>query len=170
MFWIDWYRPQSRSVEQKDVGVRYMSASALATAAYVRRPRAADIDRYVGLRLRDRRLQLGLTQQQMADQIGVTYQQAHKYEKGINRLASGRLYVVAQALGVDVSYFFEGFDSSNPGPRHTSSQRRMLELTRNFTGISSRQQQVALCNLVRVLSLLNSECEAEHDGAADDQL
>ena len=52
---------------------------------------------------------LGLTQQQMAELIGVTYQQAHKYEKGINRVAAGRLYHIAQALGVDVSYFFEGW-------------------------------------------------------------
>ena len=43
---------------------------------------------------------LGLTQHQMAELIGVTYQQAHKYEKGINRVAAGRLYHIAQALGV----------------------------------------------------------------------
>jgi transcriptional regulator with XRE-family HTH domain len=61
--------------------------------------------------MRERRIMLGLTQQQMAERIGVTYQQAHKYEKGINRIASGRLYNIAQALGVDVGYFFEGLDS-----------------------------------------------------------
>jgi transcriptional regulator with XRE-family HTH domain len=61
--------------------------------------------------MRERRIMLGLTQQQMAELIGVTYQQAHKYEKGINRVASGRLYNIAQALGVDVGYFFEGVDS-----------------------------------------------------------
>ena len=54
---------------------------------------------------------LGLTQQQMAELIGVTYQQAHKYEKGINRIAAGRLFTIAQALGVDVGYFFDGMDS-----------------------------------------------------------
>ena len=51
---------------------------------------------------------LGLTQQQLADLIGVTYQQAHKYEKGINRVSAGRLYDVAQVLGVSISYFYEG--------------------------------------------------------------
>ena len=74
------------------------------------RPRAQDIDRYVGARMRERRIMLGLTQQQMAELIGVTYQQAHKYEKGINRIAGGRLYTIAQALGVEVGYFYEGLE------------------------------------------------------------
>ena len=52
-----------------------------------RRSRAQDVDRHVGARMRERRVMLGLTQQQMAELIGVTYQQAHKYEKGINRIA-----------------------------------------------------------------------------------
>ena len=63
------------------------------------RARAQDADRHVGARMRQRRTMLGLTQQQMAELIGVTYQQAHKYEKGINRVAAGRLYSIAQALG-----------------------------------------------------------------------
>jgi transcriptional regulator with XRE-family HTH domain len=64
--------------------------------------------------MRERRIMLGLTQQQMAELIGVTYQQAHKYEKGVNRVAAGRLYNIAQALGVDVGYFFEGLESDKP--------------------------------------------------------
>ena len=55
------------------------------------RSRAQDTDRYVGARMRERRIMLGLTQQELAELIGVTYQQAHKYEKGINRIAAGRL-------------------------------------------------------------------------------
>jgi DNA-binding XRE family transcriptional regulator len=53
--------------------------------------RTQDIDRHVGARVRERRIMLGLTQQQLADLIGVTYQQAHKYERGINRVSAGRL-------------------------------------------------------------------------------
>ena len=67
------------------------------------RPRAQDIDRYVGARMRERRLMLGLTQQHLADLIGVTYQQAHKYEKGVNRIAAGRLSTIARALGVPLA-------------------------------------------------------------------
>jgi transcriptional regulator with XRE-family HTH domain len=75
------------------------------------RARPQDVDRYVGARIRERRILLGLTQQQLAELIGVTYQQAHKYEKGINRVAAGRLYEVARVLGVDPGYFYEGVQS-----------------------------------------------------------
>ena len=84
------------------------------------RPRAQDVDRHVGARMRERRVMLGLTQQQLAELIGVTYQQAHKYEKGINRIAAGRLSRIAQALGVEIGYFYEGM-SETPRP---SRQRR----------------------------------------------
>ena len=70
--------------------------------------RTQDIDRHVGARVRERRIMLGLTQQQLADLIGVTYQQAHKYERAINRISAGRLFEIAQVLGVPVSYFFAG--------------------------------------------------------------
>ena len=77
--------------------------------------RVQDVDRHVGARMRERRIMLGLTQQQLAELIGVTYQQAHKYEKGINRIAAGRLSSIAQALGVEVGYFYDGL-TSTPGP------------------------------------------------------
>src|SRR5262245_21719745 len=111
-----------------------------------RRTRAQGIDRHVGARMRERRIMLGLTQQQMAELIGVTYQQAHKYEKGINRVAAGRLYNIAQALGVDVGYFFEGL-YSDQSFRATPRQRMVLELARNFLGIPTRKHQDAICSL-----------------------
>lgn len=114
------------------------------------RPR--DIDRYVGARLRKRRLLLGMTQQQMADLIGVTYQQAHKYETGINRISGGRLYAIARALGVEVNYLFEGFSSEARAFEVTFEQQMLLELTRNFINIPSRQQQEAICNLARAIA------------------
>ena len=93
---------------------------------------------------------LGLTQQQMAELIGVTYQQAHKYEKGINRIAAGRLFTIAQALGVDVGYFFDGMDSERSF-KPTPQQRMLLELARNFISMPSRKHQEAICNLARAL-------------------
>ena len=93
---------------------------------------------------------LGLTQHQMAELIGVTYQQAHKYEKGINRVAAGRLYHIAQALGVEVGYFFEGLGRDN-AVKMTPQQRLLLELGRNFIGIPVRKHQDAICSLARAL-------------------
>jgi transcriptional regulator with XRE-family HTH domain len=120
------------------------------------RSRAQDIDRYVGARMRERRIMLGLTQQQMAELIGVTYQQAHKYETGINRISAGRLYQIAQALGVDISYFFEDIDPDRRNKPKAADmmpqQRMLLELARNFASISNRKHQDALCNLARVLA------------------
>ena len=116
------------------------------------RPRAEDMDRHVGARMRERRLMLGLTQQQMAELIGVTYQQAHKYEKGVNRIAGGRLYTIAQALGVEVGYFYEGMEALPGQFEPTAQQRLVLELSRNFVAISDRRQQEAICNLARALA------------------
>src|SRR5260221_14552263 len=82
--------------------------------------RTQDVDRHVGARVREPRIMLGLTQQQLADLIGVTYQQAHKYERGINRISAGRLYEMAQVLSVPVGYFFDGLegqDSRSVSPR-----------------------------------------------------
>jgi DNA-binding transcriptional regulator YiaG len=73
-----------------------------------------DVDRHVGARLRARRLALGLTQQEFARLIGVTYQQAQKYEAGANRMTAERLFTVAQALGVSVDYFFENYGARRP--------------------------------------------------------
>ena len=129
-------------------------------AAGPRRPRPQDADRYVGARMRERRIMLGLTQQQMAELIGVTYQQAHKYEKGINRIAAGRLYTIAQALGVEVSYFFSGMNDDRAF-KPTPQQRMLLELARNFIAMPSRKHQEAICNLARALS--NPELVATHE-------
>ena len=94
---------------------------------------------------------LGLTQQQMAELIGVTYQQAHKYEKGINRVAAGRLYSIARALGVDIGYFYEGLQIGGgfvPPP----SQRLLLDLARNFLNIPDPSHREAIVALARALA------------------
>jgi transcriptional regulator with XRE-family HTH domain len=125
------------------------------------RARPQDVDRYVGARIRERRIMLGLTQQQMADLIGVTYQQAHKYEKGINRVAAGRLYGIARALAVDVGYFYEGLQVGGrfvPSP----SQRLLLDLTRNFLNIPKSRHREAVATLARALA----EAEDGDDRAA----
>lgn len=105
----------------------------------------------MGTRIRERRIMLGLSQQQMADLIGVTYQQAHKYERGINRISAGRLYEIAQVLGVPVSYFFEGLDNQRATDL-TARQRMCLELARNFSSIQNEKHQEALSQMARALA------------------
>lgn len=113
--------------------------------------RATDTDRHVGIRIRERRVMLGLSQQQMAELIGVTYQQAHKYERGINRISAGRLFEISQVLRVPVGYFFEGLGSRDDTDLPTR-QRMCLEVARNFAQIDNERHQEALSQMARALA------------------
>jgi transcriptional regulator with XRE-family HTH domain len=75
-------------------------------------------DKYVGARVRMRRMMLGMTQQKLGDALGLTFQQIQKYEKGANRVSSSRLQQIAHILQVPVSYFFDG------GPNASGTQRK----------------------------------------------
>ena len=114
--------------------------------------RAGVADRHVGTRIRERRIMLGLSQQQLAQLIGVTYQQAHKYERGLNRISAGRLYEIALVLSVPVSWFFEGLDSEVPVVELSPRQRMGLELARNFAAIDNTKHQEALSQMARALA------------------
>src|SRR4051812_15152475 len=65
-------------------------------------------DKYVGARVRMRRMMLGMSQEKLGDALGLTFQQVQKYEKGSNRIGASRLQHIAQILQVPVSFFFEG--------------------------------------------------------------
>ena len=110
-----------------------------------------DTDRYVGARVRGRRRMLGLTQHQLAERIGVSYQQANKYETGLNRVSAGRLYQLAQALGVAVGYFFEGTGRDDTFVL-TPQQQLMLELACSFIAIPNRSHQQGVISLARALA------------------
>jgi transcriptional regulator with XRE-family HTH domain len=118
----------------------------------VRRPGrqgVQDVDRHVGARVRDRRVMLGLTLQQLAEMIGMSEQQASRYEIGINRITAGRLFTIARALGVEAADFFEGLGAERPAePQHGA----MLELAHHFADLPSRRFQAALCELARALA------------------
>src|SRR5271169_485551 len=66
------------------------------------------IDVHVGQRVRQRRTLLGMSQEKLAEAIGLTFQQVQKYERGANRVGSSRLFEIARVLDVPVSYFYEG--------------------------------------------------------------
>ena len=138
-------RPAGADAAESEPSARVLSVARRSTT------RTQDIDRHVGARVRERRIMLGLTQQQLADLIGVTYQQAHKYERAINRISAGRLFEIAQVLGVPVSYFFAGLEQDSD--RSVSPRERMcLELARNFAQIPNERHQEALSQLARVLA------------------
>lgn len=113
---------------------------------------AALADRHVGNRILERRMTLGLSLQQLAALIGVTYQQAHKYERGMNRITAGRLYDISHALGVQVSWFFEGLGGDAKLPEVSPRLRMSLELARNFAAISNEKHQEALSQMARALA------------------
>ena len=68
---------------------------------------AVEMDANVGIRIRKRRLELGLTQQELAAKLGLSYQQVQKYETGANRISAGRLWAIAKVLAAEPAYFFQ---------------------------------------------------------------
>lgn len=66
------------------------------------------VDRHIGSRVRARRIGLGMSQEKLADALGLTFQQVQKYEKGVNRIGASRLLHMAGILDVSIEFFFEG--------------------------------------------------------------
>jgi transcriptional regulator with XRE-family HTH domain len=110
------------------------------------------MDRHIGARVRERRVLMGLSQQQLARTLGMTYQQVHKYERGLNRISSGRLFELAQALVIEPAWFFEGFTEQAKMHEVSPRQRMCLELSRNFALIKDEKQQEALSHMARSLA------------------
>jgi transcriptional regulator with XRE-family HTH domain len=110
---------------------------------------ANGIDRQVGERVRRRRILLGLTQDQLAEVLGISYQQIQKYETGANRISAGRLAQIAEALEVQPGWFFGTSDRSDSAG---SSSRAVIELVRNFSRIEDERVRTHLMALVRSLA------------------
>lgn len=92
----------------------------------VKRPDPVDIE--VGHRIRIERLARGLSQTALANQLGVTFQQVQKYEKGVNRVGAGRLTKIAEVLGIEVGTFFGGKDMLEAEGTKESGQASPLKL------------------------------------------
>lgn len=115
-------------------------------------PRSTDTDRHVGARIRERRIMMGMTLYEIAQMIGVTYQQAQKYERGLNRISAGRLFEVARTLRISPAWFFEGLGDDNPAATASPRQRMCLDLVRNFILIQDEAQQRAISHLARSMA------------------
>ena len=114
--------------------------------------RATVVDEHVGRRIREKRVMMGLSQQQLARIIGVTYQQQHKYERGLNRISAGRLFAIAQALATEPAWFFDGMNAEHAAGEVPPRQRMQLELMRNFALIQDEGQQQAISAMARSLA------------------
>lgn len=126
------------------------------------------VDVYVGKRLRLKRTLLGLSQEAIGNAIGVTFQQIQKYERGINRMGASRLHDFARALGVPVSYFFDGYSAEAPAGGFGMAEgeaasfeheqipsRETMEMMRAYYRIKSPTQRK------RVLELMKSMADSE---------
>lgn len=120
------------------------------------------VDVHVGKRIRHRRWMVGMTQQQLAEKVGIKFQQIQKYETGMNRVSASRLWDISEALGVPVSFFFEGMDAAvEPAeaqpetagavPADILADKEALELVRSYYAIPENQRR-RLFELARVLS------------------
>jgi len=132
---------------------------------------AADIDRHVGERIRRRRVMLGLTQEQLGEALGISYQQIQKYETGANRVSAGRLFKVSQILEVGVSTLYDGLgEVADEGINGAS--RHVIELVRAFSKISDDKVRASVMSLVRSLADRNeeiSQTETNSTNKADQQ-
>jgi len=129
------------------------------------------VDIYVGSRLRMRRSLLGISQNKMGSLIGVTFQQVQKYEKGVNRIGSSRLYQISKILLIPISYFFDGYDEAKdlnssmvrisekeePIKYKDLDNNEIARLIKSFIRISNPVVKKNVITLVKSLGMNNNE-------------
>ncbi len=111
------------------------------------------VDKHVGQKIRHRRWLVGMTQQQLAEAVGIKFQQIQKYETGSNRVSASRLWDISQALGVAPSYFFDGLAVDSSADSDTAQlleKKETLELLRTYYAIPESQRR-RLFDLARSL-------------------
>lgn len=129
--------------------------------------RANSIDENVGVQLRQRRALLGMSQERLAEQVGITFQQIQKYENGANRVSASRLYEFSQVLNIPVSFFFEntsvndskmalgfaeGEQADFEGPDDVMKRKETLELIRVYYSIENPKLRKDLFKLVKSMA------------------
>ncbi len=103
------------------------------------------IDFHVGQRVRQRRWTVRMTQQQLGEKTGISYQQIQKYETGANRIGASRMWDIAAAMEVPVSFFFEGLDGQAPDTGMVRgdplTDKEALNLVRTYHAIPKNQRR-----------------------------
>jgi transcriptional regulator with XRE-family HTH domain len=117
------------------------------------------IDRHVGLRIRLRRKELGISQEKLAESIGLTFQQVQKYERAANRVSASKLWEVARALETSISYFYEGLPTDGELRRQSGPKledflltTEGMELARYFPQIPQQGVRRQILELVRTMA------------------
>jgi transcriptional regulator with XRE-family HTH domain len=122
------------------------------------------VDKYVGSRVRMRRIMLGMSQEKLGEALGLTFQQVQKYEKGTNRVGASRIQQIAEILQIPVSFLFDGGPSGTtnadgtiegPSPSYVSdflATSEGLALTRAFTRISDAKLRRSIVELVEQIA------------------
>lgn len=130
---------------------------------------ASDVDSLVGERIRKRRILAGLTQDQLGEALGVSYQQIQKYETGANRVSAGRLYLLADRLNISPGWFFEGLADidAQSGDELDASSRFAIECVRSLTRIRDEKVRASILNMVRALADSEMTGEAKPNGHSD---
>ncbi len=123
---------------------------------------ASEVDRLVGDRIRRRRILMGLTQDQLGESLGISYQQIQKYETGANRVSAGRLYLIASRLEVSPGWFFDPVksDASSEDFDELGSSRLLMEFVRSFARIKDERLKGVLVSLVRAMADEEAEADA----------
>ncbi|MBB4212232.1 helix-turn-helix protein [Rhodothalassium salexigens DSM 2132] len=127
---------------------------------------ARQMDAHVGSRIRERRLELGLTQQDLSAALAISYQQVQKYETGNNRVSAGKLYAIARALDVTPDYFFDYFVGAAEPPAPPVS-RDALALARACDAVANDRVRENLTQLIRALSQTWPPEQRGHTDQAD---
>jgi transcriptional regulator with XRE-family HTH domain len=113
------------------------------------------VDIHVGKRIRHRRWMIGMTQQHLADAVGIKFQQIQKYETGMNRVSASRLWDIAEAVEVPIAFFFEGIEAEGSTKYEVSgdilADKEALMLVRSYYAIPEAQRR-RLFDLAKVLS------------------
>ncbi|MAF31930.1 MAG: transcriptional regulator [Magnetococcales bacterium] len=117
------------------------------------------VDVHVGSRVRLRRTVLGMSQERLADQLGITFQQVQKYENGSNRIGASRLYMIATILNVSVEYFYEGYKSDALEVNEEVSEfdrqlnkRESIDLIRAYYSIADDKVRKKVLDLVKSMA------------------
>ena len=116
--------------------------------------RVSDIDKYVGQKLKECRITQGLSQQTLGKIANVSIQQIQKYEKGTNRISSGKLFLFAQFLQVPLTYFFEqiNFANINDLDHDVSLDRDAIAIIKAFTSINNPDAKSKILNLIKTIA------------------